>query len=49
MEIKSLKLTFNVQNEFVTETIFKLVMKFDLIEKAKDLEGLTAAQLAAKI
>jgi len=49
MEIKSLKLTFNVQNEFVTEAIFNSIMKFDFIDKASDFKDLTNEQLAGKV
>jgi len=43
MEIKSLKLTFNVQNAYVTETVFNIVMK------SIQCDGLNAQQLAGKI
>lgn len=46
MEARSLKLTFNVQNEFVTETLFKVISKVLFLDKQDDL---TAVQLATKI
>ena len=47
MEIKSLKLTFNVQNELVVETVFNIIMK--TIQDQPKASALTTAQLAVKI